>query len=402
MTTAPGHILVIGAGLGGIRTIEALRQQGFTGRLSLVGSETHLPYDRPPLSKQVLSGQWEPEKTRLVNDEALAGLAVDTYLGRPVIQLDGDAVRLSDGASITADIFVIATGSKARRLPGQPEAMTTLRTLDDAITLRSRLTEASSALIVGAGFIGTEIASAAVGHGVSVTMIEAMAVPFARTLGTEVGQLSARLIRENGVDLQCGVALREFVDADSGVALTLEDGSQHRADIGVVGIGGTADVEWLVKTPLIVDNGIRCDSTGRAYGADNVWALGDAAAWLDPVADRHVRCEHWNSTISQARSVAASILGVTPDAQPVPYFWSDQFGLKIQAFGHTAGTDTVEQLHGDGLSGGPVKGTVLGHFADNRLIAVTAFGAPRHAMKYRQHIENGSTRSDTVEVAAGV
>lgn len=402
MSSTPNHVLVIGAGLGGIRTVEALRSEGYTGRISLVGSENHLPYDRPPLSKQVLSGQWEPERASLVDHSTLDGLDIDLLLGRTVVELGEDSALLSDGVSIIADAFVIATGSRARRIPGQPEEMKTLRTLDDSIALKKQLESSQSVLIVGAGFIGTEIASAAVGHGAHVVMVEAMPTPFARTLGIEVGYLTSALIRENGVELLCDTALTGFLPSDDGVAISVAGGEVLRADLGVVGIGGIPETEWLEGSNLVLDNGIRCDHTGRAYGRQNVWAIGDAAAWLDTSSASHTRCEHWNSTISQAKSVASSISGVVPDPQPVPYFWSDQFGLKIQVFGRPEGADAVEQLHGSGITGGAVKGSVLGHFLDGRLTAVTAFGAPRYAMRYRQAIEEGTERPRVAELAASL
>src|SRR6476646_9013390 len=229
----PEHVLVVGAGLGGLRTVEKLREVGFQGRLSLVGGEPRPPYDRPPLSKQVLTGEWEPERTTLRSLEGLDELGVRTHLGMRAVALRPGEVELADGASLHADAIVVATGLAARTLPGQPAGVHTLRTLDDALALRAALERADSLLVIGGGFIGAEVASAARTRGMAVTVLEALPVPSARALGAELGALAGRLMSEAGVDLRTGAQIDQFVvpggGADAGGA---DAGGQGGADSG--------------------------------------------------------------------------------------------------------------------------------------------------------------------------
>jgi NADPH-dependent 2,4-dienoyl-CoA reductase/sulfur reductase-like enzyme len=394
----PEHVLVVGAGLAGLRTVERLRSAGYQGRLSLVGEEEHAPYDRPPLSKQVLTGEWAPERTTLRSLEGLDELGVRVHLGMRAVALRPGEVELEDGASLHADAIVIATGLAARTLPGQPAQVHTLRTLDDALALRAALEQARSLLVVGGGFIGAEVASSAHSRGLAVTVLEALPVPSARALGEELGGLTGRMMTEAGVDLRCGVQITGFVGEGLRVGVALADGTQIDADVAVVGIGGVPRLEWIegVSTP----NGLACGPTGRVDGLTGVWAVGDVAAWADPThGDRH-RHEHWTSAGDQAASVARDILGEPLPPAPVPYFWSDQFGLKIQLIGRPEHADALLPLHGDGLAGGAVKGTVVGMLAAERLVAVAGFGAARLVVRYRALLQAQADRTDALEQAA--
>ncbi len=396
--TQPEHVLVVGAGLGGLRTVEKLREVGFQGRLSLVGGEPHPPYDRPPLSKQVLTGEWEPERTTLRSLDGLDDLGVRTHLGLRAVALRPGEVELADGASLHADAIVIATGLVARALPGQPAGVHTLRTLDDALSLRAALERAGSLLVVGGGFIGAEVASSARTRGLAVTVLEALPVPSARALGEELGALTARLMTEAAVDLRTGVAIDGFVDAGSRFAVALADGTRVEADVAVVGIGGAPSLEWV--DGVSTGDGLACDASGRVEGLSGVWAVGDVAAWADPLhGDRH-RHEHWTSAGDQAATVARDILGEPPPPPTVPYFWSDQFGLKIQLLGRPEHADALLPLHGDGLEGGAVKGTVVGMLAGDRLVAVAGFGAARFVVRYRALLQAGADRAAALEQAA--
>ncbi|MFC4946082.1 NAD(P)/FAD-dependent oxidoreductase [Pseudonocardia sp. GCM10023141] len=402
MAGQPEHVLVVGAGLAGLRTTEQLRSAGYQGRISLVGAEIHAPYDRPPLSKQVLTGDWEPERIVLRSLEALDELGVRTYLGLRAVALRPGEIELSDGASLHSDAIVLATGVVARTLPGQPAAACTLRTLDDALALRTTLEKIGSLLVIGGGFIGAEVASAAVARGVAVTVLEAMDVPSGRALGPVLGALAARLMTEGGVDLHTGVRLTGFLDAGERVAVALEDGRTFEADACVVGIGGTPHVDWLADTGIDLGNGIPCDASGRVHGLDGVWAVGDVACWEDAVyGDRH-RHEHWTSAGDQATVVARDILGADPPQPTVPYFWSDQFGLKIQLIGRSDLADDVTALHGEGMTGGPLRGTVAGFFAGDRLMAVAGFGAARFVARYRPLVAAGAERATVLETAAAL
>nr|WP_257101744.1 NAD(P)/FAD-dependent oxidoreductase [Streptomyces sp. alain-838] len=203
MSEQPEHVVVVGAGLGGLRTVEQLRSRGYPGRITLIGAEEHPPYDRPPLSKQILSRDWEPERAVLRDGAALGELDVDVRLGVRAVGLRGTAVELADGTEVAGTAVVLATGAAARRLPGQPDGVAVLRTLDDALALRDAFDSARSLLVVGAGFIGAEVACAARKRDIEVTVLEAMPVPCERVLGRRVGALAARLFTEAGVDLRC-------------------------------------------------------------------------------------------------------------------------------------------------------------------------------------------------------
>src|SRR6201991_3243188 len=269
MTGQAEHVIVVGAGLGGLRTVEQLRSAGFQGRISLVGAEPHDPYDRPPLSKQILTGDWEAERTRLARRSELEDLGVRVHLGISAVALrpgggntswghgtSGHELELSDGATLHGDAVVIATGLVARTLPGQPEHVQTLRTLDDALALRTTLTKIESLLVVGGGFIGAEVASSARRLGVAVTVLEGLPVVLARALGPDVGEIAGRLLVEGGGDLRTGVTLTVFADpVGQSVGVELSDGTRLSADAAVVGIGGAPQLEWLAGCGLDVRNG---------------------------------------------------------------------------------------------------------------------------------------------------
>ena len=393
------HVVVVGAGLGGLRTVEFLRAEGFSGRISLVGDEAHEPYDRPPLSKQILAGTWPEERATLHRGE-LADLNVSLHLGRSAISLDDGAVELNDGVRLHYDALVVATGVRPRRLPGQPDhpELHVLRTLDDCRALRCSLSRARSLLVVGAGFIGAEVAATARMAGLGVTMLEALPMPFGRVLGEQMGQLCVRLQTDNGVTIRCGVRLTDLVDSDGGIAAQLADGSQVRADCGVVGVGTVVDAGWLAGLGVPTASGLLCDATGLVEGTGNVYGVGDIAAWRHPTFGDRPRIEHWTSATEQAAVVAQRIAGaeITRLADAVPYFWSDQYGLTLQLVGRCDLATSVEVLHDPGA----IKGTVAGYFADGALVAVLAFHAPRLLNRYRRLVAAGASEYEVRSAAA--
>lgn len=339
------HVVVVGAGLGGVRVVEQLRANGHRGPITLIGAEEHPPYDRPPLSKQVLSGVWDPDRVILRDKPALDELGVAYRFGAAAIGLHDTTVELEDGSVVAGDAVVLATGVRARTIPGQPDGVRTLRTLDDATALRDALGESRSLLVVGGGFVGAEVAHAARQRGVDVTVLEAMPTTAAHALGPELGALTGRLFTEAGVDLRCGTRLSRFADAHT---VELADSTRLSADVVLVGIGATPDVGWLG----LDTDGVPCDRTGRVEGAPNTWALGDVAAWWDDVRGARCRTEHWTATVDQAAVVARDLLGQERPPPSVPYVWSDQFGLKIQLVGRPDLADNVLPLTGEGLAGG--------------------------------------------------
>jgi NADPH-dependent 2,4-dienoyl-CoA reductase/sulfur reductase-like enzyme len=405
------HVVVVGAGLGGLRTVEFLRAEGFPGRISLVGDEPHEPYDRPPLSKQILAGQW-PEQRAVLHHGELADLDVSLHLGTAAVGVDHAAVELNDSTRLHYDALVVATGVRPRRLPGQPDhpELHVLRTLEDCRGLRGSLSRARSVLVVGAGFIGAEVAATARMAGLEVTMLEALPVPFARVLGEQMGQLCARLQTDNGVTVRCGVRLEGFLDTSptmsnngpGGIVVRLADGSIVRADCGVVGVGTVLDSGWLAGLGVPTEGGLLCDATGVVEGTGNVYAVGDVAAWRHPRVGDRPRIEHWTSATEQAAVVAQRIAGkqITRHADVVPYFWSDQYGLTLQLLGRGDLATSVEVLHDPGV----IKGTVAGYFADGALVAVLAFHAPRLLNRYRKLVATGASerevRSTTAELAS--
>ena len=393
----PEHVLVVGAGLSGLRTVEGLRRAGYEGRISLVGAEEHLPYDRPPLSKQFLAGDWERDRIDLVGHDALDELGVRAHLGRAAVALrvggEGQELELDDGTTLHADAIVLAVGVTSRLLDGQPSSAHLLRSVDESQALRDALNGASSLLVVGAGFIGAEVAGGALDRGLDVTVLEAGDVPMGRVLGPEVGALAARLISDGGADLRCGVTVTAFTDTGA----ELSDGTSVTADQIVVGVGGQLDLGWLESTGLDLSGGIPCDTQGRVEGLPGVWAVGDAAAWTDPLQGDRPRHEHWTSATDQAAVVSRAIAGAEPPPATVPYFWSDQFGMKLQLIGRPDLADGLLSLHGDGLDGGEIKGTVVGYLRGEELVAVVGFGAARRIARYRKPLADGADRAAVLE-----
>jgi len=380
-------VVVIGGGLAAVRTIEQLRSRGHSGPITLVCRETHLPYDRPPLSKQVLSGAWPPARTTLHDSTGWAELGVDLRMGTAAVAMEDHKIVLDDGTSLTGDALVLATGARARELPHQPNAVASLRTLDDALALRNALGSAQDLIIVGGGFIGAEVAHVATALGVEVTVLEALAVPCERILGPEVGRIAARLFSEGGVTLRCNAAFDSF---DGSGAVVTTAGERLSANAVLVSVGSVPATNWLDGSGIPIDDGITSEACGRVQGTDGVWAVGDVAAWWDALRGRHFRSEHWTSAVDQAAIVACDILGLDKPPAEVPYVWSDQFGIKVQVLGRTDLADHVVPLHGEGLNGGAIKGTLIGYFAGSSLMAAVAFGAPGLLMRLRALIAEGA------------
>ncbi|ASO19084.1 NADPH-dependent 2,4-dienoyl-CoA reductase/sulfur reductase-like enzyme [Actinoalloteichus hoggarensis] len=349
---APRRIVVVGSSVAGLTVVDAVRRHGYDGAVTLIGDEVHLPYDRPPLSKQILAGSWEPERLRLRQQTDLDELDVDLRLGVAATGLDPAArrVALSDGGEADYDRLVIATGVTPRRLPATEgvRGVHTLRTLDDAVALRTALRPDTRLVVVGAGFLGTEIAAAARGHGAQVCLLEPAPTPLAAVVGTEIGGFVARLHRDQGVDLRTGPtaavrALRVENGAVTGVHTA--DGEVLPADVVAVAIGSRPSVDWLTASGLHCADGVHCDATCAA--APGVFAAGDVARWFNPRYGVEMRVEHRTNAAEQARHVAGALVESDPlPFSPVPYFWSDQYDVKIQSHGFLHGHDEVRIVSG--------------------------------------------------------
>jgi 3-phenylpropionate/trans-cinnamate dioxygenase ferredoxin reductase subunit len=351
-------VAIVGASLGGLRTAQELRSQGYDGRVVLVGEEAHRPYDRPPLSKAFLAGTADREALDLLEPDDDRELDVDYRLGVRAEHLDpaNGRVLLSDGSELLADGVVIATGGRARPLPGT-EAVAgvhTLRTVDDALRLRDELTSGSPrVVIVGAGFIGAEVASTCRTLGLDVTVLEALETPLAPILGAELGAACARLHGDHGTRLLCGATvdgLNTVADGPHGVRVTgvrLANGDEIPADVVLIGIGMIPATEWLAGSGLTVGNGVHTDS-GLVAGPSTVVAVGDVARYASVSTGRHVRHEHWTNASEQAGVAVANLLAGHTVRHYVPsgYVWSDQYSVTIQIAGHPAPSDEVVFVEG--------------------------------------------------------
>jgi NADPH-dependent 2,4-dienoyl-CoA reductase/sulfur reductase-like enzyme len=377
----------VGTSLAGLRSIETLRREGYDGRIVAIGGETHLPYDRPPLSKEFLAGTTDAEGIAL-RKQGVDDLDAEWKLGVPATALDvaGRAVVLGDGERVEFDGVVIATGSTPRRLPNQPglTGVCVLRTLDDAAGLRALLGASPKVVVIGAGFIGAEVAATCRGRGLDVTVLEALPQPMVRGLGPELGAVIADLHRDHGVDLRTGVQV-EAIEGDTRVErVRLGDGSTVDADVVVVGVGVVPETGWLEGSGLTLDNGIVCDETCLA--APGVVAAGDIARWPNPLFDGQLmRLEHWTNATEQgvhaARRLLAGDGGGEPFA-PVPFVWSDQYDRKIQTVGVVSADADVHVAHGSYAERQFVS--IFGR--NGRVVGALGFNRPRQVMQYRKLI----------------
>ncbi|MGW2331998.1 NAD(P)/FAD-dependent oxidoreductase [Streptomyces sp. NPDC001700] len=345
----PSGVLVAGASAAGLGTAESLRRRGYRGTITVLGAEPHAPYDRPPLSKQVLAGAWAPERARLRAPEALDALDAEFHLGDPAVALDVAArtVRTASGRVLTADAVVIATGVRPRTLPGQDglAGVHVLRSLDDAAALRADLLTATRAVVVGDGVLGAEIAATARTMGVDVTLAGPQPAPMAAQFGPRVAELLAEVHAEHGVTLRLGTpvdGLTEHRGRVSGVRLA--GGEVLPADVAVIAVGAVPETGWLTGSGLTLDNGVVCDAYCRA--ADGIYAVGDVARWHHAGLGALLRLENRTNAVEQAAAVAGNILGEEKPYTPVPYFWTDQFDAKIHVHGRPSPDAEVTVVEG--------------------------------------------------------
>lgn len=346
------QIVVVGASAAGLATVEGLRRGGFDGALTLVGDEQHLPYDRPPLSKQLLSGEWESPRLHLRAPEVYAELGVDHRLGSPAATVDADAheVRLADGTELRYDALVAATGVRPRPIAGMDgiAGAHLLRNIDDALSLRATLSAHPHLVIVGGGFIGAEAAAVARKLGCEVTMVTDQQVPLSDAVGSEIGAMLTALHEEHGVRVVTEAMVERVCnDGERATGVRLVDGRNVAGDAVLVGIGTRPNVEWLADSGINVGNGVECDVTLHA-GRD-IWAAGDVASWPDPLTGERSRIEHRTNASEQGMAVARNLLADQDAAQPfrtVPYVWSDQYDRKIQIYGRVRGAEQMRVVDG--------------------------------------------------------
>jgi len=392
------RIVVVGTSLAGLRCIEALRREGFAGEIVAVGEEPDAPYDRPPLSKQFLKGEWDADQLAL-RREGLADLHADWRLCVRASGLDTTArrVHLGEGESLVWDGLVIATGTVPRRLPfGEGLAgVHLLRTLADARALRADLEGARHVVVVGGGFIGMEVAASCRERGLEVTVVEPLEQPLLRGLGPELGAFMAEQHRARGVDVRCGVAVEGFVEGEGRVrGVRLGDGATLEADCVVVGIGVVPATDWLEGSGLVLDDGVVCDAKG-ATAVEGVVACGDVARWAHPRWPEPRRLEHWTSAVEQAGVAARRLVKGDADTEPleqVPYVWTDQYELRIAIAGEVVSGG--EQAIGHGTL---EEGRCLVLFGkDGALRGAVGFKRPRPLMAARRALRAGMSWDEAV------
>ncbi|MGW3007331.1 NAD(P)/FAD-dependent oxidoreductase [Streptomyces sp. NPDC001219] len=389
------HIVLVGASAAGLTAADALRREGFTGALTMVGDELQLPYDRPPLSKQVLAGDWEPQRSTLRQDADIQRLDLTLRLGCRATGLDtaDRVVTLADGDRLGYDGLIIATGLRPRRLPFGHElaGVHVLRTLDDTLTLRAQLSAGPRVVVIGAGFLGSEIAATARGLGLDVTLVDVESAPMARQVGPWVGGLVGEMHRENCVRLRMGRHVTGMTGENGHVTgVTLDDGSRLPADVVVVAIGSVPATDWLAGSGLPLGDGVLCDRTCRA--APGVYAAGDVANWPHPVAGGRVRLEQRTNATQQAITAAGNLLAGPAAAvpyAPVPFGWTDQYDTKIQTCGWCPSDATVEVVDGHPQA----RAFVALYKVDGRVVGALGWNSARALRAYRRHLTgNGAAR----------
>ncbi|GGO75053.1 NAD(P)/FAD-dependent oxidoreductase [Nocardioides deserti] len=402
MPTPGHHVVIVGAGLSGLRTAERLRRLGHTGPLTLVGEEAHAAYDRPPLSKALLIQDEEPAAPPALRAaEKYAELDLDLRLGvRAEALVPGErSVVLGDGSRISYDQLVVATGSRARRVPAWEHHpnVHTLRTFEDCLALRADLRAARHLTVVGAGVLGGEVAAGGRALGLEVTLVEAQAAPLERVLGAELGAGVAQLHRDHGVDVRLGVAVERLGGDHRAERVVLGDGTVVETDVVVVAIGSVAETTWLAGSGVRRADGVLCNQYG-ATAVPGVHVVGDAAVMLHPGATTPLRLEHWTSAGDTAAVVAHNVLAAPEERKPlteVPYFWSDQYDVKIQGLGLPSPEDRIDVVAGD-----VAEHSFLAVCSrEGRVRAAFAMSMPAPLARCRKAVADGTALADLLAAA---
>lgn len=396
-------IVVVGASLAGLAAAKAVRDGGHEGDVVVVDPSPELPSDRPPLSKQVLAGEWDAERAHQPLANKVADLDLDLRLGVAAGGLDvaTRTVTLTDGTELGAAGVVLAMGAAARTLGGPPlDGVHVVRDLADSLALRAELDDGPSRVVViGAGFIGAEVAATCRGRGLEVTMIEAAPVPLGRVLPGTIGTFVADLHRDHGVDVRLGVGVDGLTDDGAGrvTGVRLADGSVIDAEVVVVGIGVVPNTAWLEGSGLALDNGVVCDETCLA--APGVTAAGDVANWFNPHYGERMRVEHWEHAIEQGEAAGRRLTHGDAEAVPflsVPWFWSDQYDRKIQMAGRPAAGDELLVVEGTVEE----RRFVAAFRRGDRCTAVLGVNRPRHVIQARMKLAESLDWAPVAELFA--
>ncbi|MCW2552188.1 MAG: phthalate 3,4-dioxygenase, ferredoxin reductase subunit [Mycobacterium sp.] len=398
-------VVIVGSSVGGVRTAKALRSQGFTGRVVVIGGEAHLPYDKPPLSKQFLAGAWDQSRVTMLTAEDAEQANIELRLGSAAERLDmaDRAVVLANGTRVAYDVLVVATGAAARPSPWSVDSgIHVVRTLDDTRELTRALAANGPVVVVGGGFIGAEVAATARAAGRDVTIVDPLAAPIGRIVGDELGTMLAGVHARHGVRTRFGIGVETVEGREGELLVTLTDGETLPAATVVVGIGAIPNDGWLASSGLLIDDGVVCDEFCRAVDHPDVYAVGDVARWRHPGHREDVRVEHWTNAAEQSACVAHNICHPdTPRAYaPTEYVWSDQYDWKIQIAGRP-NRCALQRIIGD-LDGDQAQVAAVYGDRDGLLRGAVTVNWPKALMLCRRMIGAGTPVADCLAELEGL
>jgi NADPH-dependent 2,4-dienoyl-CoA reductase/sulfur reductase-like enzyme len=398
-------VVIVGSSVGGVRTAKALRSQGFTGRVVVIGGEAHLPYDKPPLSKQFLAGAWDQSRVTMLTAEDAEQANIELRLGSAAERLDmaDRAVVLASGTRVAYDVLVVATGAAARPSPWSVDSgIHVVRTLDDTRELTRALAANGPVVVVGGGFIGAEVAATARAVGRDVTIVDPLAAPIGRIVGDELGTMLAGVHARHGVRTRFGIGVESVEGREGELLVTLTDGETLPAATVVVGIGAIPNDGWLASSGLLIDDGVVCDEFCRAVDHPDVYAVGDVARWRHPGHREDVRVEHWTNAAEQSACVAHNICHPdTPRAYaPTEYVWSDQYDWKIQIAGRP-NRSALQRIIGD-LDGDQAQVAAVYGDRDGLLRGAVTVNWPKALMLCRRMIGAGTPVADCLAELEGL
>jgi 3-phenylpropionate/trans-cinnamate dioxygenase ferredoxin reductase subunit len=383
-------VIIVGAGLAGHSAAEALRRERFNGRIVLFGEESQRPYDRPPLSKEFLKGEWKEERLYYRPASAYCEQRIELRLNTRVEGLDTEKqlIFVADAEPVRYDHLLLALGGYPRRLTipgGDLAGIHYLRTLEDSIEISKLIQSGAQLVVVGAGFIGCEVAAALRAGGVEVTLLEALPLPMGQAFGPEIGEFYAAEHRAHGVNLRLNEGVSEFVGRSRVESVISAKGHTYQCTGVVVGVGITPCTELLKNTPIAIDNGILVDEYCRT-NVPNVYAVGDVANWWHPTLKRRLRIEHWDHACNQAVTAIRNMLGQNEVYRPVPYVWTDQYDLHLQVYGHVPKDEAVEFVMRGSYQ---ERSFNIFYHIDRRLVAAVSVNRLKDARAAIKLIETG-------------